>query len=70
MIIHGGESFFMQGGSHGVLLIHGFTGVPGEMLLLGQFLHQQGYTVLCMRLAVHGTTPMDMAHMSGEDWYS
>ena len=36
MIIHGGESFFMQGGSHGVLLIHGFTGVPGEMLLLAK----------------------------------
>ena len=70
MIIHGGEPFFLQGGRHGVLLIHGFTGVPGEMLLLGRYLNTKGYTVLCMRLAGHGTTPMDMAHMTGEDWYS
>ena len=32
MIINGGEPFFMKGGPHGILLIHGFTGVPAEML--------------------------------------
>ena len=33
------NSFFLQGGSMGVLLIHGFTGAPTEMRLLGDYLH-------------------------------
>ncbi|MCR5176508.1 MAG: alpha/beta fold hydrolase [Anaerovibrio sp.] len=70
MIIRGGEPFFMKGGDHGILLIHGFTGVPAEMLLLGKYLNSCGYTVLCVRLAGHGTTPMDMSHMTSDDWYS
>ncbi|MDD3115362.1 MAG: alpha/beta fold hydrolase [Anaerovibrio sp.] len=69
MILQGGEQFFFQGGRHGVLLVHGFTGSPAEMLLLGHYLHEQGYTVLGVRLAGHGTTPEDMARMSREDWY-
>ena len=69
MIINGGEPFFLKGGPHGILLIHGFTGVPAEMLLLGRYLNDKGYTVLAVRLAGHGTTTEDMAHMTSEDWY-
>lgn len=69
MILQGAEQFFWQGGKHGVLLVHGFTGSPAEMLLLGRYLHEQGYTVLGVRLAGHGTTPKDMARMSRRDWY-
>lgn len=42
----GAKPFFFKGGSEGVLLIHGYTGAPGEMRLLGEFLHSRGYTVL------------------------
>ena len=69
MILRGGEPFFYRGGSHGVLLVHGFTSVPAEMLLLGCHLHDLGYTVLGVRLAGHGTTPKDLERMSREDWY-
>lgn len=69
MILHGGEPFFLKGGENGVLLIHGFTGAPAEMLLLGQHLHKLGFTVLGIRLAGHGTTPEDLAHMNYGDWY-
>ena len=69
MILHGGEPYFLPGGNHGVLLVHGFTGVPAEMLLLGRYLHSKGYTVLGVRLAGHGTTPEDMSRMNYEDWY-
>lgn len=69
MILRGGEPFFYRGGSHGVLLVHGFTSVPAEMLLLGCHLHDLGYTVLGVRLAGHGTTPKDLERMSSEDWY-
>ncbi|TCS78983.1 alpha/beta hydrolase [Pectinatus cerevisiiphilus] len=69
MILHGAEPFFLPGGKHGVLLIHGFTGTPAEMLLLGKYLNRLGYTVMGIRLAGHGTTPSDMARTSWKDWY-
>ena len=68
MIISGAESFFLQGGNHGVLLIHGFTGSPAELLLLGQYLQMKGLTVLCLRLAGHGTDEQDLSHMTKDDW--
>ena len=69
MILQGGEPFFLPGGRHGVLLIHGFTGTPAEMLLLGRYLHAKGYTVLGIRLAGHGTTPEALARTGREEWY-
>ena len=68
MIINGGESFFLPGGKHGVLLCHGFTATPAEMLPLGQYLNEKGFTVACMRLAGHSTSPEDMARMTWQDW--
>ena len=68
LILNGAESFFLPGGPHGVLLVHGFTGSPSEMVLLGGYLHQQGFTVLCMRMAGHGTTPEDREHMNWHNW--
>ena len=38
MITSGAEPFLLPGGSKGVLLIHGFTGSPSEMILLGNYL--------------------------------
>ena len=35
MHLQGAEPFFLPGGRHGVLLIHGFTGLPAELRLLG-----------------------------------
>ena len=68
MILPGAEPFFLPGGPKGVLLIHGFTGLPAELLLMGQYLHKLGFTVLGVRLAGHGTTVEDMSHMTWEDW--
>ena len=36
---------FFQGGDKAILLIHGYTGSPREMLWLGTQLHKAGYTV-------------------------
>ena len=68
MILPGAEPFFLPGGSHGVLLIHGFTGLPAELLLMGRFLNAKGYSVLGARLAGHGTTAEDLSRMTAEDW--
>jgi len=69
MILKGAEPFFLPAGEKGVLLVHGFTGTPAEMLLLGEFLHKKNYTVLAPRLCGHGTSPEEMAKTSWKNWY-
>ncbi len=68
MHLHGAEPFLLPGGRHGVLLIHGFTGLPVELRLLGDYLNARGFTVLAIRLAGHGTTVEDLSRMDREDW--
>lgn len=75
MIINGCDTFFLLGDTngkrwrHGVLLIHGFTATPGEMWLLGEHLNRLGYSVVCMRLAGHSTSPEDLERMAWKDWF-
>ncbi|MBQ3336488.1 MAG: alpha/beta fold hydrolase [Selenomonadaceae bacterium] len=70
MLIEGGNPFFMGGGSSGVLLVHGFTGLPAELFLLGEFLNRQNFTVLCPRLAGHGTDENDLMRTTKDDWFN
>lgn len=70
MIIEGAEPFLMKGGSNGVLLIHGFTGLPAELLLMGNFLNRAGFTVLGVRLAGHATNELNLMKTSNEDWFN
>jgi len=69
-LIEGGNPFFMGGGSSGVLLVHGFTGLPAELFLLGEFLNRQNFTVLCPRLAGHGTDENDLMRTTKDDWFN
>ena len=69
-IMKGAEPFLLPGGERGVLLVHGFTGSPSEMRLLGNYLNDIGYTVFAPRLAGHGSSPEDMAKTSWPQWYS
>lgn len=69
-IVPGAEAFFYPGGRTGVLLVHGFTGSPAEMRLLGRHLNQAGFTVLGVRLPGHGTRVEELEHMLAEDWLS
>ena len=68
-ILDGAEPFLWPGGRKGVLLIHGFTGSPSEMKLLGEHLHKADYTVLAPLLCGHGTTPEDLENTSWKHWY-
>lgn len=68
--MEGAEPFFLPGGADGVLLIHGFTGSPAEVRMLGEFLHKEGYTVFAPRLCGHGTTVEEMANTKWPHWYS
>ena len=60
--------FFLEGGPAGVLLIHGFTGSPPEMRLVGDYLHQRGLTVSGPRLPGHGTTLEDLNLRTWQEW--
>lgn len=61
-------SFELRGGPIGVLLIHGFTGAPNEMRLLGEDLHRRGMSVLAPLLPGHGTSVDDMNRTRWQEW--
>ncbi|MEW6568608.1 MAG: alpha/beta fold hydrolase [Chloroflexota bacterium] len=67
-ILTGAEPFFFPGGRTGCLLIHGFTGTPREMRLLGEHLAREGHTVLGVRLFAHATQLEDMLRARWPDW--
>lgn len=62
-------SFFLKGGRVGVLLIHGLTGTPAEMQILGKGLHKEGFTVYGMQLAGHCGNEDDLLSTDWRDWY-
>jgi carboxylesterase len=70
-IIPTAEPFFFPGAPDkpGVLLIHGFTGTPQSLRLMGEYLSlEHGFTCLGIRLAGHATSPEDMANTTYLDW--
>ena len=60
--------FELEGGDIGVLLIHGFTGSPAEMRLMGHYLNDRGLTVSAPLLPGHGTKVEDLNQVSWPDW--
>jgi carboxylesterase len=62
------EPYFLPGGPTGCLLIHGFTSTPRVVRPLADYLHQQGHTVLGIRLSGHATGIEDMMRTRCEDW--
>ena len=68
LLVPGGEPFLLPGGATGCLLVHGFTAMPAEMRLLGDDLAAAGHTVLGVRLAGHGTDPVDLVRTRRRDW--
>ncbi len=63
------EEFMLKGNEIGVMLIHGLTGIPEEMRLLGEFLNSKGATVYGVRVAGHGTTPEELSKLTWKDLY-
>ncbi len=60
--------FFLEDGPVGMLLIHGFTGSPPEMRLIGEYLHARGITVSGPLLPGHGSTIEEMNRCRWTDW--
>lgn len=51
-----------------VLLLHGLTGVPNELHVLGGAIATDGYAVHIPLLPGRGTVPTDMDRLSWQDW--
>ena len=58
-----------QPNGRAALLIHGFSASPNEMRPLGERMAAEGYLVLGVRLAGHGTNPRDLQQCRWQDWY-
>ncbi|MHA2096126.1 MAG: alpha/beta hydrolase, partial [Candidatus Hodarchaeales archaeon] len=64
----GAKPFFFEGSNVGVLLTHGLTASPTEMLSLGKFIHKNGFSVHGVCLAGHGSNYRDLPQYSYLDW--
>ena len=63
------HSFFLEGtNGHGVMLIHGMTGVPAEMKLVAKGLNRRGYSVYAPLLAGHGVDEKTLIKTRWSDW--
>ena len=67
-ILPGAEPFSANGGPHGVLVVHGFTGSPQSMRGLAQAFAAAGFAVELPRLPGHGTSLDDMLNTGWPDW--
>ncbi|HPM71992.1 MAG TPA: alpha/beta fold hydrolase [Spirochaetales bacterium] len=56
------------GASDAVLLVHGYTGFPGEMGYVAEALFRAGHTVYAPRLPGHGTDRADFMATGALDW--
>lgn len=64
------KGMFLQGtNGDAVILVHGMTGTPNEMMFLANFLHKKGYTVHCPRLANHGSPIWVLKYTKWQDLY-
>ena len=64
-----GMPWLAQGEGPAVLCLHGFSGTPFEVTLLGQDLVRAGYTVAVPRLPGHGTTVEALATSTWQEWF-
>lgn len=61
-------AFELGSGADGCLLLHGFTGSPWELRLLGESLAARGMRVVAPLLPGHGRTPEHMEKADRHDW--
>lgn len=62
------QPFRLDGDDHGVLLLHGFTGSAAHMRLLGECLHESGFTVEGVNLPGHAVSMEAMGQTGWQDW--
>ncbi len=62
-------SFRLEGtNGKGILLLHGLTGIPGEMKLVARHLNRAGYSIYAPLLNGHGTDIPTLIKTRWQDW--
>lgn len=64
----GAEPRAVRGDRHGILVLHGLTGSPWEVMPLATALAAEGRSVAVPLLAGHGTTPRALECTHWSDW--
>ncbi|MQT14850.1 alpha/beta hydrolase [Segnochrobactrum spirostomi] len=64
------HNILYEGGSTGVLLIHGLGGTPIELKRVARAVHAEGYTAACCTLAGHCGSESDLLATRWQDWYA
>ncbi len=67
-VMEGCEPLSVDGGSTGVLVLHGFTGSPFSVRALAEAMANAGHSVEMPLLPGHGTVVEDMIPTRWEDW--
>jgi carboxylesterase len=67
-VMAGAEPFVAEGGPHGALVLHGFTGTPQSMRVLAMAFADAGFAVDLPLLPGHGTRVEDMVETRWSDW--
>lgn len=57
-----------EGAQEAVLLLHGYTGNPSELLTIGRSLAEAGYAVSAPRHPGHGSNRIDFMRSRADDW--
>lgn len=72
MLVHRNAQPFFRESKNTVfcLLIHGFTGSPADMSVLGDYLAGTGCGVSGILLPGHGTTPQHLNETTWQHWYA
>lgn len=61
--------YLLKGGSGvGIILIHGWSATPKQMLPIARAIHKQGHTVMLPLLTGHGTVPEDLEQVTANQW--
>ena len=60
--------YMLGGGPVGCLLLHGWSGHPGELRPMAEFLAEKGLTVSVPQLAGHGSGPEALVSVSFRQW--
>jgi carboxylesterase len=68
IVLTGAEPLSIDGGPHGALVLHGFSGTPQSMRGLARALAGAGFAVELPRLPGHGTSVEDLATTTFADW--
>jgi carboxylesterase len=69
-VVPGAEPWSAEGGPHGALVLHGFTGNCSGVRPVAEALHAAGFAIEMPLLPGHGTKVEDLLPTSFDDWYA